>query len=159
LGIGGVQSKIVSVSKYIERKAPDIRIHVVLRDKPNFRLDGKLKKTHIIIHYKPSWSLGFVHIPFSLFFLWKTIILQPQVILTYYDVLSSLAVIFSRLLFWQRIRVVLNEDTCRHACFSRQTLVCTLYPRRQIIVPTRVAKAIWSNAEFGTTCVIRIGPR
>lgn len=145
LGIGGIQTKIVSLSEYLLRTRGDmIQIHLVLRDTPGFNLERQLHIPNVTIHHRPQFRFGFIHFPFTFYYPWKVVTIQPDVILSFFDYLSSLSVISSRLLFWKKIRVVLNEDILSSAVsrsMFHKFLICTFYPLADhVIVPTRAVQ-------------------
>ena len=145
LGIGGIQTKIVSISKYLLRTQGDtIRIHLVLRDTPAFNLEHLINLPNVIIHHRPKFRLGIIHVPFTLYYPWKIITIRPDVILSFFDYLSSLSIISSWLLFWKKIRIILNEDILSSAqsrSLFHKFLIHTFYPLAdRIIVPTRTEK-------------------
>ncbi len=141
LGIGGVQKKVTDITKFIaSKKAENVHIHIILRDKHTFEILSLLTTKNTSIHYRPEKKIFGAHIPFSLYIAWKTVQLRPNIILTFYDTLSVFAISISRILFWRDIRVVLNEDilTSLHVYSKfKRILIEYFYPLAdRIIVPT-----------------------
>ena len=145
LGIGGVQTKIRDVSTYLTKiPGNNIEIHILLRDVPKFNLEAATRGDRIIIHHRPTLQSWHLHVPFSIYFFIKTLIIQPDVILTFYDTLSALSICTSMMMFRNRPRVILNEDTFPSLHVPnpfKRLLIRLMYPyAHTVIVPTRAAK-------------------
>lgn len=142
LGIGGIQTKIVAISeRLLQTRGGSVHIHLVLRDTPLFNQLTRVNLQHITIHNCPGF--GPIRMPLTIYMAWKVLVLQPTAILTFHDILSSVAVIASRVVFWKEVRVVLNEDTLPSAHTRlplKRLLIRIFYPHAdRIIVPTRAA--------------------
>lgn len=132
LGVGGVQTKILSLSRWFEsQKHSNVHLHIILKNTSAFNRSTQIHSTKTTLHYKPAWSFGPVYVPYSLYIFWKTLTIKPDTILTFYYMLSMYAVICSRLIFWKKIRVVLNEDVYtskQHKSIIKWFIIHTFYP-------------------------------
>lgn len=144
LGIGGVQTKIRDISRYLLTHNKNTQIHILLRDVSPFNIEASVRGARIYIHHRPSLRLGPFHIPFSLYLLAQILIIRPNVILTFYDVLSALSIFIRILIVKNKPRVILNEDTYSSHHVSdpfKRWLIRLTYPFADIvIVPTLAAK-------------------
>jgi len=145
LGIGGVQTKIVDIANRVTRPPFHIRhCRIVLREKPDFRLDDRVHRSGASLHYRPSFFSGRIHIPYSLYVLYAMIRYKPDTVLAFLDHASFLAVLISKILFWRRIRVVLNEDTMSYFHTTsgiKRLLITLLYPHADLVIaPTDATK-------------------
>ncbi len=145
LGMGGVQQKMMDFSWVAAQEpSPEIWFHYVLRDRPKFRLDREINLKQTVLHYRPGIQNGIFHMPFSLFVLWQAYILRPAVLLAFLDHASFLAILSAKILFWRRIRVVLNEDTFTSqftTSWLKRKFISALYPCADIIMsPTNASK-------------------
>lgn len=145
LGVGGVQSKIVSlIERLVATYGKTVKIYLILRDRTSFTHELRLPRNEVSIHYRPGARFAMFHVPFSVYFFWTAMLFQPSVVLTFYDSLSTFAILISKCIYWKKIRVVLNEDTLPSAhtqnLFNR-ALIRFFYPLGdRIIVPTHMAQ-------------------
>lgn len=144
-GIGGIQKKIVDMSRYCKNgRYKNCRFHILLRDKTKFRMDNQLENSNSKIYYRPQFFGGKLHIPFTLYMIWKIYRLKPVTLLTFLDYTSFLSIIAAKIIFWQKIRLVLNEDILTSPYVDskiKRYLIPFFYPIADIIIsPTKASK-------------------
>lgn len=145
LGLGGVQKKMTDISRFARTsEGKNLRVHLVLRNKPEFRFDTKQTLHAAVMHYRPIFFRDRVHIPFSLFCLWQMFWTRPGTVLTFLDHASFIAIVCTRLLFWRHIRVVVNEDTFTSGhttSWIKRRLISLLYPMANLVIsPTETSR-------------------
>ncbi len=145
LGIGGIQRKVVDLTNYCSSgKYKNYRFHILLRDRTAFRMDNQINRTTAKIYYRPQYFNGKIHIPFTLYMLWKAYHLKPVTLLTFLDYTSFLSIIVVKILFWRNIRIVLNEDILTSPYVKstlKRYLIKLFYPiADKIISPTLASK-------------------
>ena len=52
LGLGGVQRRLVDIATYIFKNKPEYNIHIVLRNRKEFKFDQLLPKEFENLHYR-----------------------------------------------------------------------------------------------------------
>ncbi|MCL5797603.1 MAG: glycosyltransferase [Patescibacteria group bacterium] len=144
-GIGGIQKKIVDMSHYCKNgRYKNCRFHILLRDKTRFRMDNQLDNSNSKIYYRPQFFNGKLHIPFTLYMIWKIFSLKPTTLLTFLDYTSFLSIIAAKVLFWQKTRIVLNEDILTSPYVDSKIkwyLIPFFYPIADVIIsPTHASK-------------------
>lgn len=145
LGIGGVQTKMVDIANHITGDLYGVaHCHLVLREKPPFQIGERIRSTRSSIHYRPAFFGNLLHIPFSLYSFWQIATIRPDVVLTFLDHASFIAIICTKLIFWRKSRIILNEDTLTTGHTTspiKRWLVEMLYPFADgIISPTIASK-------------------
>lgn len=145
LGIGGIQRKIVDLTNYCSTgEYNNCRFHVLLRDKTTFRMDSQINRKTSKIYYRPQFFNGKIHIPFTLYMIWKAFRLKPITLLTFLDYTSFLSIIAAKIIFWRKIRIVLNEDILTSPYVNspiKWHLIKFFYPiADKIISPTLASK-------------------
>lgn len=146
LGIGGVQRKMIDIVEYLEsgRKYQNVQVHLIIRDRKSFSLDeGKaFSRTHI--HYFPVSIKPISRFLFPSFILWKIVLIKPTSILTFLSTASLYIVAAKRILFWRKIRIILNEDIMTSFDVKsklKRELIKLFYPHADCIVtPTAATK-------------------
>lgn len=144
-GIGGVQRKIVDLTHFNpEKKFRPVKYHIIIRDKNAFRLDSQINPQNTKIYYRPVLFNGRFKFPLELFFLIKTLQIRPVTILTFLDYASIMIIMISKILFFLKIRIILNEDTLTSPFVTSRVndfLIKLFYPQADIIVsPTSTSK-------------------
>ena len=143
LGIGGVQRKIVDLSHFLDSpKYKLIKLHIILRDKTPFRMDKLINTETTKIYYIPKWFNGKIRPPFSLYALIKTFQIRPDTLLTFLDFASFFCLVIRKILFWRKIKVVLNEDSFTSSFTTspvRRFLLKKLYPYADTIISPTLA--------------------
>ena len=142
-GIGGVQKKMTDIAAYAAvSEGKGLRLHFILRDKPSFRFDTEQTLQPAIVHYRPVFGNAFIHVPFSLYCFWQIFKNRPETVLTFLDHASWITIISAKILFWRKIRIVLNEDTFTSSHTTspiKRLLVSLLYPRADLIISPTMA--------------------
>src|SRR4030043_685503 len=129
LGIGGIQKRIVDIVEYLKKnKAIEVSLYIKSHSKNqnNPRYIKKILSSGAKIIYRPKWTIGTHGIGTSLHLIWTVITVQPDIILTFLRELSIVSIVLSRFIFWEKIKVVINEGILTSAhltnelpCYSR----------------------------------------
>lgn len=156
MGIGGIQKRVkdIIIDLQTNKKYKNIEVVLLVKfEQPSFFTQELLTKTHSnkvkILYYTPSHqkSKGFP----SIFWIIKQYLyFKPDVLLTFLDHLSVVAVLIKHLIFWHSCQVVLNEGvlTSRYIQLNRgrwvwlwSSLVKHFYRfADRIIVPSQAVK-------------------
>lgn len=115
LGIGGVQRKIVDISKVLKKEKDNISVYVLLNKKKTYDLEEdifleEVKKNTEDVFYKPDVKILRFRLPLFVYVFWKALKLKPNIILSFMDRYSVISVFVKRLLFWKKIKVVVSYD-------------------------------------------------
>lgn len=146
LGLGGIQRKIVDLSLLISQKKYDgYRLVILLRENPAFNLHSLVDSSNTSIHYVPAMHIRGINFIYSLLTLCRFVVrLRPVALVTFLDMASILCILSSRMLFWRKIPVILNEDTYSSQDIQspvKRALVRLFYPYACcIIAPTQATK-------------------
>lgn len=118
LRIGGVERKIVDLARYLS-ESPEYagcRVYLILDEAPP-RDPGEtffyeaVQRSSVRVVWKTFFGSPWSAFPFSLFLLWKILVLKPEAILSFLRRLAIISTIAGRILFWRRMRILISDDT------------------------------------------------
>ena len=168
LGIGGIQRRLVDVIEYLQSESEGKRVKVTLYIKSysgNRHNQGyieRIEKSGARIIYRPRWTAGPFRVGTLAHMIWTILKIRPDVILTYLRLLSVGIVFIRRMLWWKKIKVVLNEGILTSELLKdevgkwsrnvwRQLMTWTYARADRIIVPTvAVQKDLIDNFQIPT---------
>lgn len=149
LGIGGIQKRIRDITIEISRNKKTWAVYILLRRKKSESFSERispLKNVHILTYpfessrFKPP--LGFIW-----WVLYMYIKLKPDVVLTFLPPLSFVTILISRVIFWIKAKIVINDGVIisTYLHLRRQgwlgIFIRRFYPyANSIIVPTQACK-------------------
>lgn len=159
LGLGGVQKKIVDIAKYFDKykQYKKLKVYVILDGQRKYDLKEDLffqevRNTKVKILQKPQLKFHKLKFPLSLYVLWKTLILKPDIILGFMRRFSIIAILMKMIFYWRSIRVVVSFDNVpslylpisvkkKYKLMLWEWLIKVLYPKADfVIVPSNTAK-------------------
>lgn len=157
LGVGGIQRRLVDIIEYLQTQKGRKNVEVTLYIKSysgnqhNQEYIERVLNSGARIIYRPRWTAGPFRIATVSHVLWTILKVRPDVILTYLRLLSVGIVGCSRLLWWRKTKVVLNEGILTSELLKDEvpewtrniwkSLMKWAYPRAdRVIVPTLAVK-------------------
>jgi glycosyltransferase involved in cell wall biosynthesis len=149
MGLGGIQKKIIDISKYILQNYPDIEIHLCLRRKIGLFLDDIPPNVKIIAPRRPLYRLGGIR--FAFFLIKEIFIFDPTHILTFMDFSAIPTFVSLNFLFWKKPIVTIGEDILTskylsdlydpHQASIKRSLIKKYYPQaHKILLQTPIQK-------------------
>jgi glycosyltransferase involved in cell wall biosynthesis len=148
MGIGGIQKRVKDIIKDIDQNYPDTQVYLIIRRDQRVGFSPQIRNTRINIRNysditKPLIPFGFIFWLFG-----QYISIKPEVVLTFLCQLSIVMVAISRVVFWHKSRIILNEGTLTtgYLKYNRtnwmKPLIGFAYPKAdKLIVPTSACKA------------------
>lgn len=152
LGIGGMQKRLRDIVEEINKKYPNWQVKVVVKYKKS-EIVGITGVEYLANDKRNGNSLSSVFKIIKIYWEYK-----PDVVLTFLDHLSVLMVLLKKIIFWRKVKIVLNESmvTSVYLRMSRGWsakiwgfMIKIFYPMADvIIVPTVAIKRDLKN-NFG----------
>lgn len=154
MALGGIQKKIVDISKYLIKHQPDTNVRISLRRRIGIFINQIPSKTKISSPYRPIYRLGGIR-----FFLWmvkEILIFSPTHILTFMDFSAIPTIAAAKFVFWKKIKITIAEDILTSKYLDdtyskahkrlKQNLIQKYYPQADsILVQTPVQKKDLEN--------------
>lgn len=161
LRIGGVERKIADLANYLaETGNPGgHKFYLILMERPPANIAERaffdqVAGSEIEILYLPQTKVGRFNLEFppSLFVLWHTLRLRPDVCFGFLRRLGMLAVVVKQLLFWREMKVVIGEDTYSSKSLAEEipwrpfsnlvgSMMGWLFPKADLVIsPSEAAK-------------------
>jgi glycosyltransferase involved in cell wall biosynthesis len=118
LKIGGVERKIVDITRYLSERPEygGCRVYLILDEAPPRDPDEgffyeAVQRSVVRVIWNSRPRSGLPGLPFSLFFLWKVLVLKPDVILCFLRRLAIIATIARRVICWRKMKIIISDDT------------------------------------------------
>jgi len=112
LGVGGVQTIIRDLVMYLHDTHPNVKVYILIKHNDDSNLTKVIQKKSRATICSPTF-IGNVRIINQIhFFVWVAFLylkLSPNICLTFLDTLSIFVTGLHKLVFWKKVRVVLNE--------------------------------------------------
>lgn len=146
MGLGGVQRKIIDLINYYQKKYPQIKITLYLRHKAGIFL--KRVPESVVIKYQKHHLLKRDLFCFVFWLIGRFIKDKPKIILSFMDVASVPVLMASKIIFWQKHKIIIGEDILTSEHIKEETfprirlwLIKKLYPKaKKILVQTKIQR-------------------
>ena len=108
MGLGGIQKKIIDISRYISEKHPKISIVICLIEKKGAFLNEVPKNVTV---ESPPFLLGRLNFLWLIIWLaWQNFKHNPHVILSYSSFSSIRLILSQKIIFWKKTPIIIGED-------------------------------------------------
>jgi glycosyltransferase involved in cell wall biosynthesis len=110
LNTGGVQTKIIDIINYLQKKRQNLRIILVLQEKQSICQEGNItnRRTTVLYYSDTFWSK--IPLIFPLYIIGLTLIYKPKAILSF-TLRDTVSAIWAKYIcFTKHIKVVVSED-------------------------------------------------
>jgi len=148
MGLGGIQKRIRDIVIDLSNNYADWEIYILLRKRSQDGFDYQIKKIdRVYVKYYDANSRFRIPLGFVFWLGWQYLKIQPDTVLTFHCLLSSVLVIYRYIIFWRPTKLVLNEGAITSQALrwdklsSIDFLIRFMYPLANIvIVPTLACK-------------------
>jgi len=169
LDIGGIQRIIRDLVIYLYRVHPNVKVYILIKHNKNSHLVEEIQQMSRATICSPKHISNIRIVNQIYFFVWVAILyvrLSPDICLTFLDTLSIFITGLHRLIFWKKVRIVLNEGVVtsknnainKHPVWLWNWAISFFYSHADvIIVPSAACRADLVSGLHIPARLVRIG--